>query len=752
MRQTENKQSPRISTCNWTSETAAPLSRSPVKTYKNASPRGGPSPHGARRHRTGTLNRHAQPSARVPSRNPANFPPLETQGQRERSRSCTRRNPAHQDRSASGRRESRSRSARRGSRNGRKTSRSCERVKWADVVMNPKQGTSPPKQHKTAMQALQEENAELKAEIRRLNQRLEEAYIQNVIASAERTTRPESGQQDAWQKAALFYQSCRAVVAGGDNKLETVKSLLRDSSVFWPEFNASSNLLRMLLSLSATYDWAAVIHFKLVRHKAITVFPAKFYGMVMDRRSAAHRDNITMKLQRQYFKDITARLGEPGTAELSFDELFSLETRVVLALQTAYNTPMGSATLFNQSLDDVIDLANSSIPKSTWQEELYVQFEMALSGSEPVFTIRNLHFFSAFFNLTQSEGESNMTYYVGWVVVQGLLLLENKYVNGYYLDQADADRHRALFCVNLTHEYMGRAFYVGFLRQELRPPVLKNVSRLVRAVRTGFHERLTSSPWASASPHNVLTANSSAIDSRDPSLTILAETLHSDGLFKRYPNMNETKIFGNMKGATAAYRITDGDTTMPDILYNGTVRFSEIGHDSFHLLPVALGLPFFNMEAPLAVSYGILGNEVSNALATVLFRRMRLATDETSLEELRKAIRCFTKKSSAPSTAGMTDDAGLELARAALSVRVLFGVFQEATKGRTPWTLSILPSSTQEQLFFRFWCFSLCGGSTAKLWCNEPLKSFHRFSEVFSCKFGSAMSTVKDCAALEWFL
>lgn len=67
-------------------------------------------------------------SARVPSRNPANFPPLEIQGQRERSHSCTRRNPAHQDRSASGRRESRSRRARRGSRNGRKTSRSCERV------------------------------------------------------------------------------------------------------------------------------------------------------------------------------------------------------------------------------------------------------------------------------------------------------------------------------------------------------------------------------------------------------------------------------------------------------------------------------------------------------------------------------------------------------------------------------------------------------------------------------------------------
>ncbi|KAH9366627.1 hypothetical protein HPB48_017796 [Haemaphysalis longicornis] len=65
--------------------------------------------------------------------------------------------------------------ARRGSRTGRKASRSCERVKWSDVVMNPKQGTSPPKQHKTAMQALQEENAELKAEIRRLDQRLEEA-------------------------------------------------------------------------------------------------------------------------------------------------------------------------------------------------------------------------------------------------------------------------------------------------------------------------------------------------------------------------------------------------------------------------------------------------------------------------------------------------------------------------------------------------------------------------------------------------
>ncbi|XP_077564991.1 uncharacterized protein LOC144180535 [Haemaphysalis longicornis] len=577
-------------------------------------------------------------------------------------------------------------------------------------------------------------------------------YAEKLFASAERTATPASGRQDAWQKAALFYQSCRAVLAGGANEMETIKSLLPNSSVFWPEFKESSNLLRMLLSLSAKYDWAAVIHFKLVRNRKVSVSPAKFYGMIMDRRSAALRDNTKMKGYRRYFKEITRRLGTPGTTNLSFDELLSLESRVVLALQSSYSMPMGSATLYNQSLDDVIDLANSSIPKSIWQEELHVHFDMALSGPETVFTIRNLAFFSAFFNLTQSEGESNMTYYVGWVVVQGLSLLANKHVIGYYLDyldQADTNHHHALFCGNLTHDYMGRAFYVGGLRQELRPSVSKNVSRLVRAVRTAFRERLTLSPWASALPRSGLTANSSAINSRDPSLTILAETLDADGLFERYPNMKETKIFTNMKRATAAYRMTKDDTTMPDILYDGTVRFSEIGQESFHLLPVALGLPFFNMEAPLAVSYGILGNEVSNALATVIFRRMRLATDGTSFEEVRKAIQCFSNNSAASSTA---DETALELARAAVSVRVLFGAFQEATKGQAPWTLSVFPSATDEQLFFRFWCFSQCGGSRAKAWCNEPLRSFRRFSESFSCKRGSAMSTVKECPVLEWFL
>lgn len=142
--------------------------------------------------------------AHVPSRNPANFPLLEPQGRRGRSRSCTRPSSAHPDRETSRRRESRSRSKRRASANGRKESRSRERVTWTDVVMNSKQRRDKSSQPKDAMQALREENASLKAEIRRLDQRLEEAlrHLSNPQQQRERPTPPAST-QPTWEQGRV---------------------------------------------------------------------------------------------------------------------------------------------------------------------------------------------------------------------------------------------------------------------------------------------------------------------------------------------------------------------------------------------------------------------------------------------------------------------------------------------------------------------------------------------------------------------
>ncbi|XP_065311581.1 neprilysin-1-like isoform X2 [Dermacentor albipictus] len=588
-------------------------------------------------------------------------------------------------------------------------------------------------------------------------------FIQRVSERNRRTAVPAHG-QSASQKAAKFYQSCSATYTqGGDSELDAVKQLLLRVGVLWPRLSNDSNVLRICFAMSATLDWAPVILFSVHRPAVpMTVSPSVFFREVLDRRQAMlGGGGSDYKTYFGHMLRVFDQPEEPRGDVLTYDELIAMESHLVPALERAYAVVEGDF-LENATLDEVIQLAGNTIPKSAWEVQFRENFEAAVyngTASQRV-TVDNVGFFTTFFDLLRSLGESHMAYYLGWTAVQGLsLLTKPEVIRYYYSSYGEAARDHVLLCVGLTHHYTGLTFYASYIRDEVTPEVIDDVALLVRNVHASFRkgyaaspawkdfvDRSTQPPAANASSSPSGPPLSFAHDSREDAL---------NELFEHYPDMNST-VLDNIEGAVAARRATTRDTRTARFFWNGTVRFhyfvakpATAVSQRFELMPVALEPLFYSLDAPPAVKYGALGADIADAIAGLVFDDLREADNSTRTAVESQPL-CLLDASvagtrSAVPPPGWPHMTRLQLAERAMSLDAAFRAFLDVTDGGHQTRLDRHHPLSGKMMLFVFWCMVQCGASDGKHKCNDPLRLIRYFGEAFQCDVGTAMATVKDC-------
>lgn len=585
--------------------------------------------------------------------------------------------------------------------------------------------------------------------------------MEGVSKRNRRTVAPARG-QSASEKAAQFYQSCSATYTqGGDRELDTVKQLLLRFGVLWPRLSNATNVLRISFSMSAMLDWAPVILFSVKRPMAqITVSPSHFLPDVLTRREVMLSGGGTN--YRVYFGhmlDIFGRSDEPGEDVPTYDDLLAVEYRLLPVLRQALTEGKGD-TLENATLDDVVQLTNNAIPRSTWDEQFREYFGTADSHgtSSYRFTVDNVRFLVGFFDLVRELGEPHVAYCLGWAAVQGLSrLTKPDIIRYYYSSHGDAARDHLLFCAILAHRYMGLAYYASYIRDEFTPELIDDVTRLVSDVRVSFREGYASSPaWKEFVERSEQSRTENA-SSKGPPLSFVRDSREDvlEKLFERFPDMNST-IFDNIEGAVAARRETRRNTRMARFFWNGTVRFHYLVEPTnftaprtFELLPVATEPLFYNVKAPLAVKYGALGSEIADAVAGLVFGDLREA-DNGTRDAVESQPLCLIDLSLAGSRhasppPGWPQMTRLELAESVMSLDAAFRAFFDVTNGGHQEKLDGFDSLSGNMMMFVFWCMTKCGTSEGKYRCNDPLRMFRYFGQAFKCGVERSMSTVRDC-------
>ncbi|XP_070388932.1 endothelin-converting enzyme 2-like isoform X2 [Dermacentor albipictus] len=583
---------------------------------------------------------------------------------------------------------------------------------------------------------------------RSLQHYVHKRFFEKVYAEALTTTVPRTGQTAA-QKAVMFYRSCFRVSNAEIDHLETVKELLLDAGVTWPELSNSPNLLRTLFLMTAAWNWASPLQFLVHREGRLEVKPDALYRDVLAKRN----DMLKAVAQRSYYADYYDRMvqafARSGGQELPYAEMLTLESSAISQLFPFY-APVNSKSLDNASLDDIVALAGNVFPNHVWQQELRMlgnTTAMSVYNAEYTFRIHNAAFFAAFFEFTKKEGEERTAYYVGWCVVQVASQLANRdLVRFSYQSVKEVAPGHAKLCSTLAHNYYGLAFYARHMKQQHTDGVIKGVSAMMHNIRASIRANINDTlgrPLLPAVP--MLSADSHP----DDALRILKEledrTLNA--AYSQFPDMSEN-VWENIAAATSATRRSDMEIMMKGNLGSDEVpRVIYYFNDKagFEFLPMAFEAPVYSTQALDATNYGVLGSEIAAAFVDFLFAALLGADNETRADFEAKTL-CFVE-SLPPNLTDATN--ARALLKRAVSLRIVYSAFhapidRQGTEMRLVGHLDI----TERQMLFIFWCLYQCSTPDAQYKCNVPVKTFRQFGAAFGCLRGSEMYSGQDCPVL----
>ncbi|XP_037516633.1 neprilysin-1 [Rhipicephalus sanguineus] len=558
-----------------------------------------------------------------------------------------------------------------------------------------------------------------------------------VATMANEATPPQRG-QTAMQKAAMLYQSCAHVYTLDRNHMGEARSLLADFGVRWPELSNTSRLLRIFVSMSTTWSWASVLQFIVQSNGHVTLRPSPFYGLVLSGRQRMLEKSTDKDHYQAYYDSMVAAFGGVNARAHSYREHKMLEDKMVPALSAALATPNWTA-LENSTFKAMVNKTDNPIQSSEWESSIRSSLNFS-EGSVLLVSIENVYFFKQFFALVVSQSEAVMAYYVGWVVAQALSLLSSsETVTKYFIsDKALASREHALFCADITHVYMGIAFYADYLSRQITTRVLVDVLTVETTVQAALRRHLGASPWLGAIPEPMLTEAGLVGSLRlleAPNATTL------DDMYGLFPDMSEN-VFDNVRLAADARAMTAADISMAEFVTNGSARLSfHPAHGQFELLPEVLEKPLYALEDLDAVKYATLGGEVAEAFSATAFA-------ETTDRKLQLA---FTLKSACFfGSQVLLRHLGLEhveLVRRVTSFHVILGALAEATNGRVQTArLAGYEDWTDVELLLVIWCFVQCGGRNGRRKCNGPLTVVDDFARAFGCKQADPMYSGRNCA------
>ncbi|KAH6929635.1 hypothetical protein HPB50_003776 [Hyalomma asiaticum] len=564
-------------------------------------------------------------------------------------------------------------------------------------------------------------------------------FMTKVATSALHLSVPTKD-QTVVQKAAGLYQSCAFVYLRNVSHVTEVRDLLVTFGIHWPQLDNASHLLPIFLSMSASWSWASVLEFVATRQGHISVRPSSFYALLLRQRQLMVENDAEHKFYKEYYDAMVAAFLQGAAKTPSYDQLMELENNIVPNLTTALSVPY-SNPLENITSATIASLSSNIYPAAEWEKQLETTFNTSEYGTF-TFTIEYSEFFEHFFKLVASLNESTMAYYVGWAVAQALSLLASRHLTTlFFLGDPWAGRGHILFCADVTHRYVGVALLAEYLRHEVTEDVLSDVLSVESAVQSTFRELLTGSAWSSVVPKNVLEE-----EWLEQSLQMVrlsdAETL--DDMDQHFPDMG-ANVFENIRLVTEHRRSSNqGNASVIRFVDTRGTRISISDHERFALLPVALEMPFYGVDALPATKYAILGHEVAYALSSVVLDNVRTYHSRLQMTFTRKLV-CFFNRQVLLS---QIEPHQMQLIKRVTSVRTLLRALVNASTNGRPTKLHGYESLTDAQMLLIFWCIVHCGSRDGRRMCNGPLAVVVEFAEAFHCEHGAAMQSGRDCAII----
>ncbi|KAL1441234.1 hypothetical protein MTO96_008656 [Rhipicephalus appendiculatus] len=546
-------------------------------------------------------------------------------------------------------------------------------------------------------------------------------------------------EQTAAEKAAGLYQSCALVYIHNVSHVTEVRGLLAAFGIHWPHLSNASRLLPIFFSMSASWSWASVLQFVATRRGHVHVRPSSFYASLLRQRQLMLENDAEHKFYKQYYDAMVATFIQGVAKTLSYDQLVELENRIVLNLTTALSVPY-SNPLENITSAAIANLSSSVYSASEWEKQLRATFNASEHGTF-TFTIEYYEFFQHFFKLVASLSESTMANYIGWAVAQALSLLASRQLTAlYFLSDTWASRGHMLFCADVTYRYVGVALLAEHLRHEVTEDVLSDVLSVESTVQATFRERLAYSAWASVVPKNVLEE-----EWLEQSLQMVkvndAEAL--ENMDQHIPDMGEN-FFENIRLVAEHRRSNRVNASAIDSEDIGNAHISVYDHARFALLPVALEMPFYGIDALPATKYAILGNEVAYALSSVVLDDVRTYHSRLQTTFTHKLV-CFFNRQVLLSR---IEPHQMQLIKRVTSVRTLLSALTNASSNGRPTKLLGYEALTDAQMLLIFWCIVHCGSRDGRRMCNAPLALVEEFAEAFRCEHGAAMQSGRDCTII----
>ncbi|KAH7951148.1 hypothetical protein HPB52_005327 [Rhipicephalus sanguineus] len=552
----------------------------------------------------------------------------------------------------------------------------------------------------------------------------------NLVARSLRTAvAPESG-QSAFEKAAVFYQSCVAVVAEGTNQFEQFRVIMEDAGIQWPRVAQPPELMASMLKMAVSLNIFTIVFFTADMDGGKCHIEI-WKGDVLEYLKRRRRELETVGKYDMYYEsfsrifggddeDAIPKKGEGGDASatprntsLNFEQFLQTENVV-------FHYLTGRKQSVKAVFDNIARLHRVSPSITAWRwADVFRQMmgmpsvradnasSLTLPCSQEI-TVWDLQYLRSLDDVLLAVGWHRLHFYYGWTVVQvlarfmsyGLAVMSHGSVKA-------ARDDSPLHCLRLTESTMGLVVYQRYAATDFNRDTRLELHEMVNVVYAALLRMLQANPD--------LDVRETSIDLRQlestllPKFELIEDDTRLDRLFADVPPMAKDSFAQNWLHLQQALR-----------------RMSPAVVDS--------------------IKYGGLGSMIAEA--TFQFFQEHLPEHSRFRTLLAQRTRCYETGRLRGLKTDPTKRAAFERA---VALSVLWQAFRSPLRRHDPrWRLRGLGSFSEEQLFFVATCFPLCAGyqsAVAEVQCNEPLRHSRHFPGAFQCAGGAPMNPRLKCSA-----
>ncbi|XP_072144477.1 endothelin-converting enzyme 1-like [Dermacentor andersoni] len=583
---------------------------------------------------------------------------------------------------------------------------------------------------------------------------------------------PESG-QSAFEKAAVFYQSCVAVVAEGTNQFDQFRAVIIDAGILWPQVSKRPNIMASMLKMAVTLNIFTLVFFA-AEHDGEKCLIEIWKGDVLEHLKRRRRElEADGKYQLYYDTFIQIFEGYDKNATMGGSLLASAtsgseSTRWEYFLQienVAFHYLTGRKAVVKTVFDDVGKLKriSPSISPKRWAH-LFGQMMFAplnkvdnlsspsLPCSQEI-TVWDLQYLRALDDLLLAVGEQRLHFYYGWTVVQALARFMSYGLAVLSYGSAKAARDESsLHCLRLTEATMGLVVYERYaaryfsqdIRVELHEMVNVVYSALLRSIQAIPELDVRDTSMGLRQLERTLLPNFEFLDNKDRLDRLLAQV---PSMVRRSFAHNWLELQRALRHMSSEVRGLTSSWYLSRIAAASGYSIHKAGNKGeLGLAPYLTLLPLYDASVVDSVKYGGLGSLIAEA--TFQFFEEHLPLQSSFRSRLEQRTRCY--ESAGPLRDLQGDPVKRAAFKRAISQSFLWQAFQSPLRRRDyQWRLHGLEYFSEQQLFFMASCFPLCSGyqsGIAELTCNEPLRHSRHFPGAFRCPGGAPMNPRLKCS------